>query len=77
MDEQASAHTSWVLARDGHRITCTLFAGPDGWYRLRLIHKGHRVLDEWCEGPQHALSRSFDAFNALVIRGWIGENSVN
>jgi len=68
--------TSWVLARDGQRLTCTLVA-DDGHYTLRLTHKGQTILNEVCEGPQHALSRSLDTLAALLTHGWIGDLSVN
>ena len=71
------AFTSWTLARNGHRVTCTLIPQPSGYCILRLTHRGHHILDERCEGPQHAMSRSFDAFNALLTRGWLDESSVN
>jgi hypothetical protein len=68
--------TSWVLARNGQRLTCTLIA-DDGHYTLRLTHRGQTILNEVCEGPQHALSRSIDTLTALLTNGWISDQSVN
>lgn len=62
------AHTSWTLGRHGQRLTCTLITQPSGEYVLRLTHEGRRILDERCEGPEHALGRSLEAFGALVAR---------
>ena len=69
-------HTSWVLARNGQRLTCTLIA-DEGRYFLKLSHRGRSILAERCDGPQHAISRSFEAFTALLTHGWICDQSVN
>jgi len=67
------SHTSWTLERHGQRLTCTLTARPSGEYVLRLTHQGQRILDELCDGPQHAISRSLDTFGVLIAGGWLHE----
>ena len=68
--------TSWTLARNGQRLTCTLIADGE-WYTVRITHAGHPIIEERCQGPQDALVRSFEAFTALATRGWITESAVN
>jgi len=58
--------TSWTLARNGQRLTCTLIAEGE-WYTVRISHAGHPIVEERCKGPQDALVRSFEAFTALAI----------
>ena len=68
--------TSWTLARNGQRLTCTLIAEGE-WYTMRITHAGHHIVEERCKGPHDALVRSFEAFTALATRGWMSEAAVN
>jgi hypothetical protein len=72
-----SIGTTWTLARNGERMTCTLIGARAGEYLLRLTHNGHRIIDERCEGPQHALMRSLDAFGTLLALGWMDDGAEN
>jgi hypothetical protein len=74
--EFGNARTSWTLARNGQRLTCTLIANG-GSYTVRITHAGHHIVEERCDGPEAALVRSFEAFTALATRGWITESAVN
>jgi len=71
LDGPISARTTWTLARNGHRIICTLTGNASGTYVLRLTCNGRCILDERCDGPRHALTRSLDALGALLARGWV------
>jgi hypothetical protein len=74
--EHGTLRTSWTLARNGQRLTCTLIADGE-WYTVRISHAGHPIVEERCQGPQAALVRSFEAFTTLATRGWITESAVN
>jgi hypothetical protein len=63
--------TSWTLGQDGHTLTCALVRKPSGTYVLRLRHEGRPILDEPCQNPQEAISRSLEAFHVGVLRGWL------
>lgn len=67
--------TSWTLTRSGQRLTCVLIQQPPGEYLLRLTHGGQRVLDELCDSPGHALTRSLDALGTLLSYGWVHEGA--
>ena len=69
--------TSWTLGRDGQKLTCALITQPSGTYVLRVSHEGFHVIDERCESPQQAITRSLEAYHLFVTRGWLHENSMN
>jgi hypothetical protein len=69
--------SSWTLGRDGHTLTCTLIRKPSGRYILRLRHGGRHILDERCDSPQQAVTRSLEAFHVFLARGWLPENAAN
>ena len=74
--EAGTLRTSWTLARNGQRLTCTLIAEGEG-YTIRISHAGHHIVEQRCQGAQDALVRSFEAFTALAARGWMSEAAVN
>ena len=77
VDELTELITSWTLGRDGHTLTCALVRKPSGTYVLRLRHEGRHVLDERCDSPQQAITRSLEAFHIFLVRGWLPQNSAN
>lgn len=72
-----TVYTSWRLTRSGQTLTCVLLRQPHGEYILRLTHGDQRILDERCDSPQHALTRSLDALGALLACGWMHEGASN
>jgi hypothetical protein len=69
--------SSWTLGRDGHTLTCALIRKPSGRYVLRLRNGGRHILDERCDSPQQAVTRSLEAFHVFLARGWLPENAAN
>ena len=68
---------SWTLAREERRLTCTLVKRVTGRYVLRMTYEGCVILDEPCQSPEHAVSRSTEMFQSLAARGWLHEASNN
>lgn len=66
-------HTSWTLKRDGQPLLCTLSGTNSGGYLLSIKHKGRCLLEDRCDSPQDALSRSVDALHALVASHWLND----
>ena len=77
VDASAQKLTSWTLQRDGRALTCTLIRKPSGRYVLRLRNGGRHILDKRCDSPQQAVTRSLEAFQVFLARGWLPENAAN
>lgn len=69
VDASTQMLTSWTLGRDGHKLTCALIRKPSGAYVLRLRNDERHILDERCDSPQQAVTRSLEAFQVFVARG--------
>ena len=62
--------TLWILAKDGHTMTCTI-AGEPGREELQVLFDREVYLSERHTVPEGTMSRASLLHRAFEARGWI------
>jgi len=62
--------TLWILAKDGHTMTCTI-AGEPGREELQVLYDREVYLSEMHTVPEGTLSRAHLLHRAFEAHGWV------
>jgi hypothetical protein len=65
-----ATRTLWILAKDGHTMTCTI-AGEPGREQLQVLIDREVYLSETHTVPEGTLSRARLLHHAFGAHGWI------
>jgi hypothetical protein len=66
----AAVRTLWILAKDGHTMTCTV-AGEPGREQLQVLIDQEVYLSETHTVPEGTMSRAHLLHRAFEAHGWI------
>lgn len=75
-DGRAVARTLWILAKDGHTMTCTI-AGEPGREQLQVLIDQEVYLSETHTVPEGTMSRARLLHRAFEVHGWIEVGSAH